>query len=514
MSEDSDWKSSLSTVLKGGSVLFLGVVFELGISFLGKLAIARFLGPFDYGSVVLGLTIMSFVTSFVLLGIDTGVGRFLPRYDDVADRRGVLVAGLSVGLAAGIATGVALFVAAPWLARSVFDQPELTTVFRIFAVIVPLSNLMRISIGAVQGMQDSLPRVYIENVTQPLTRLLGFAAVVFFGLGAVGAAWAYLASYATAGLLGTVYLVRRTPLFGRGSGVNLKTRELFAFSLPLVFSAIISSVYQDIDTLLLGYFAISTDVGIYNVVYSLAKLLLVGLQAVGFIFMPVLSGLHEDGDETGMRRLYQIVTKWLFSGTLPLFLVVALFPTMTIKITFGPEYLPAADVLPVLAVAFFTHAVLGPNNQMLTSIGKTRTILYDTVAAAALNLALNIVLIPRYGLLGAAVATAGSYVLLNALYSYQLYRATGIHPFSTALVLPGVVGGLLVATIYTLTQTFLTVTLPLLVVLFVVFVGTYGIAILRFGIEESEIELVLKFEEKYDVDLGPFKIVAKWFMDL
>lgn len=514
MSEGSDWKSSLSTILKGGSVLFLGVVFELGISFFGKLAIARFLGPFDYGSVVLGLTIMSFVTSFVLLGINTGVGRFLPRYDNVADRRGVLVSGLSVGLGVGVAVGIALFVAAPWLARAVFDQPNLTTVFRIFAVVVPLSNLMRISIGAVQGMQHSLPRVYIENVTQPLTRVLGFAVVVFFGLGASGAAWAYLASYAVAGLLGTVYLIGRTPLFNRGSGVNLKTRELFAFSLPLVFSGIISSVYQDIDTLLIGYFAISTDVGVYDVVYSLSKLLLVGLQAVGFIFMPVLSELHSEGDETGMRRLYQIVTKWLFSGTLPLFLVVALFPTMTIKVTFGPEYLQAANVLSILAVAFFTHAVLGPNNHVLTSIGKTRTILYDSIAAAILNLALNLILIPRYGLIGAAVATAGSYVLLNTLYSYQLYQATGIHPFSTAMVLPGVVGGVLVAFIYTVTRTFLTVTLPLLVLLFIMFITAYGIAILKFGIEESEVELVLKFEEEYDVDLGPFKVVAKWFMDI
>lgn len=81
-------------------------------------------------------------------------------------------------------------------------------------------------------------------------------------------------------------------------------------------------------------------------------------------------------------------------------------------------------------------------------------------------------------------------------------------------MLPGVIGSVLVGTIYALIRTFLTVMLPLLVALFVVFVGAYAIAILQFGIEMIEIELVLKFEKEHGVDLGPFKIVAKWFMNL
>ncbi len=111
---------------------------------------------------------------------------------------------------------------------------------------------------------------------------------------------------------------------------------------------------------------------------------------------------------------------------------------------------------------------------------------------------LNLALIPKYGYLGAGVATAISYVTLNLLYSAQLYRETGIHPFTTALAYPGLVAAILVVFIYWVTINYLTVTIPVLVVMFVFFMILYPVIILRFGgIEEEEIALVLSFEERF-----------------
>lgn len=122
---------------------------------------------------------------------------------------------------------------------------------------------------------------------------------------------------------------------------------------------------------------------------------------------------------------------------------------------------------------------------------------------------LNLALIPKYGYLGAGVATAISYVTLNLLYSAQLYRETGIHPSTTALAYPGLVAAILVTFIYWVTINYLTVMIPVLVVMFVFFMILYAVIILRFGgIEEEEIALVLSFEERLDIDLGPLKEIA------
>jgi len=287
-------------------------------------------------------------------------------------------------------------------------------------------------------------------------------------------------------------------------------RELLAFSAPLMITAAMLQVLSHIDTFFLGYFASTTVVGVYNVVYPLAQLLTVVLSAFGFMVMPVISSL-DAGDSVGeMRRTYQLSSKWILLATLPVFLVVVLFPEMVIRVTFGAEYDQGALALSVLAVGFFTHAVVGPNGNTLTSVGRTRLIMYDNVAVAVTNVTPNLLLIPEYGLLGAAVATSVSYGLLNALYTYQLYGETGIQPFTAGMVRPSLLALLVVGVVYWITTTFFVVTLPLLVVGFGVFVSLYALIVLRFGgIEDEELLLLWSFEERFDVDLGPLKRIAE-----
>lgn len=512
MSDEVDSDRLLSRLSKGGSLLFVAVAFELGLSFVAKLLIAPYLGPVDYGAVSLGIVTMSLGTTVALSGLYTGIGRYLPRYDDVTERRGVLVSGFQLGVTMTVAAGAGVAIAAPWIAAQVFHDPTVGPVLRVFGLVIPLAAFVRLSLGAVQGMQHSLPKVYIEHLTLPTVRFLGLVVVVVFGLSTVDVAMAYLIAYLAAAVLGLVYLVRRTPLFSMGVRYVSKHRELVAFSAPLFVSSSMMYVLAQTDTLLLGYFSATGDVGIYNVVYPIAQLLTVGLTSVGFLFMPIISQLHSEGAHHEMRRFYQTATKWLFAGTLPLFLVFALFPTMTLKITFGPQYLGGASSLSVLAAGFFVHAVLGPNANTLTSMGRTRTIMYISTAMAALNIVLNLWLIPRFSFYGAAVATTISYIALNLAYSCRLYRETGIHPFTRSLVIPGLIGLVTVSVIYTIVMTYFTVTVPVLIAFFVVFLGLYAVALVRFGIDREEVMLVLRFEDRYDVDLGPIKVLARRLM--
>ncbi|ELZ35989.1 polysaccharide biosynthesis protein [Halorubrum distributum JCM 10247] len=139
--------------------------------------------------------------------------------------------------------------------------------------------------------------------------------------------------------------------------------------------------------------------------------------------------------------------------------------------------------------------------------------MWDNLVVGIINAILNVALIPTYGFLGAGIATAISYIVLNLLYSTQLYRRTGIHPFSTGLIRPGIIAIALTTITFWITRTFFSVTIPLLVAMFTVFLFAYGLIILRFGgIEEEEIMLVLSFEDRFDIDLGPLKKFVKLFI--
>ncbi|MCL7417713.1 MAG: flippase, partial [Halalkalicoccus sp.] len=94
----------------GGSIVFVGEMFGLGISFLSALVIGRLLGPEGYGAIALGSAALATVSTVVLLGMHTGIGRFLPRYDDPERRRGVLVSAFQLVLPLSILAGGVLIV--------------------------------------------------------------------------------------------------------------------------------------------------------------------------------------------------------------------------------------------------------------------------------------------------------------------------------------------------------------------------------------------------------------------
>jgi O-antigen/teichoic acid export membrane protein len=511
--DDGDGFGVFRTLLKGGGAVLLGLVVELGISFVGKALIARELGRVKYGGVSLGITTAAIASTLILLGLRNGVGRYLPRDDDPGERRSVLVSAFRIAVPLSMLAGLGVFLAAPVLATEVFSDPGVAPVMRVFAVAIPFGAVMKLALGSVQGMQDSLPKVAIQNVTFPVTRFAGIVVALLVGAGSLGVSYAYLVSYVAAALAGLYYLWTRTPLFSFDTPYRGRERELLSFSLPLVVTGAMSIIISDIDMYMLGALRGTGVVGDYNVVYPLAQLLLVAISSFGFLFMPAVSELDADGAEDDrMKRLYQVVTKWVVVVTLPVFLVFLAFPRWTILYSFGGEYVGGATALSVLAVGFFLHTVFGLNKGALTSLGHTRLLMYDDIVAAAANIIINLALIPPFGLVGAAVATTASYAILNFLYSYQLYRRTGIHPFTRALVVPPVVGAAAMTVVYVFARAYVTVSPLSLGVLFVAFVLVYGLAVLRFGVEPEEVRLVLSFEERFGVDLGPLKRLANRLM--
>lgn len=502
----------IRTLFKGGGALLFGIVLELGISFLGKVLIAQELDRFDYGSVSLGIATAAIVSTLVLLGLDTGIGRYLPRYDDLDRRRGVLLSGFELSLPLSIISAAMVVLGAPILAVDVFKDPTLVPVLRVFGLAIPFGAVMKLSIGGIQGLQESFPKVIVQNVTFPTTRFVGIIVALVLSYGVLGFSVAYFFSYVLAAVVGLYFLVTRTPLLDRDVTPVPIRGELLRFSLPLVVTAAMTIILSDIDMYMLGIIRGTGVVGDYNVIYPLAQLLTTALTAFGFLFVPVVSELDAAGERDQLDHLYKLVTKWVVISTLPVFLVFALFPARVIELTFGAKYLSAAPSLTVLSIGFFLHTVFGLNKGALTSLGSTRIIMYDDIAGAVVNVLLNLILIPTHGLLGAAWATTASYLVLNVLYSGQLYRQTDVHPISAALVRPLAIGAVSMAVVYLIGRTYLVVTPVVLVGLFAVFGVVYGLGILRFGIEAEEVRLVLSFEERFGVDLGPLKRVANWFV--
>ena len=126
--------------------------------------------------------------------------------------------------------------------------------------------------------------------------------------------------------------------------------------------------------------------------------------------------------------------------------MLMIVPEFFIQVLFGTEYLAATNVLRLIALGVFFSSMVGPTGNLLIVIGKTKLVLIDFIIAYAVNIFLNIILIPKYGLIGAATATATSVVIHNTITIFQIYYYLKLIAFRTVylkIALAGLIPGTL-----------------------------------------------------------------------
>lgn len=244
----------------------------------------------------------------------------------------------------------------------------------------------------------------------------------------------------------------------------------------------------------------------------MAQLITTILASSGSIYTPITSSLYSKGLIEEIGRTYQILTKWIFSVTFPMFLVIFLFPETVLNFFYGASYVQAAPALQILALGFMFHTFLGLNDLTLVVMGKTRFLMFTSFLATASNVVLNYALIPSFGMIGAAFASLFSYCIANIVNSSKLYRISKIHPF-TVNNAKMVVAGIVLLALIRFSTSFLKIEFWMLFPILLVYLLAYGFLILLTkSFDREDIDLLLAIERKMDVDLSSVKRILKKFV--
>jgi O-antigen/teichoic acid export membrane protein len=393
-----------------------------------KVLIARFFDPSRYGQVILAISLLSMVTVVGSLGLRTGVVRYLPRHDNKADQLGIVTASIRLTGIASIVSAVILVLFSDVLATRIFNDPKMAPLLKIVAVGVPLAVLGQLSASIARGMKDARSKNLIENISFPVSRVLFIGSAIILGFGTVGIAWAYVGGYVFMTLLGVAYVYI---VFGVPNTPDPEYTNLLRFSLPLLFANGMSFINSSLDTILIGAFLASDQVGIYGAAYPLARLVFLAPSMMGVIFTPVISDLQASDRIREIPKIYAIVARWIVIITLPGVILLVIEPEIFLRFIFGTSYVAGSTALVILTLGFFFHVGLGINGGTMKMLGQSDFYLFSTVVNALINIGLNIWLIPRIGITGAAVATAVSYAIGNSLVSIRLYMDHRITPFTT-----------------------------------------------------------------------------------
>lgn len=445
---------SLQSIARGTTIVFLGVVASLAVNFILRVALVRYTTQDEYGLYSIAVTVVGMVGALAMLGLDEGSARYIAYYTGKADHsrtRQAASVTLKIALASSVALAALLFISADALASAAFHAPALSGPLKVVAAAVPFTVLTQILVSVLRGYSEPWSRAFFKDTLRSLLFLAFLGGIMALGLPFEDIIYAYVLSMALA--LGALILfsARRLSPAKPAERVPGIARGLLTFSLPMLSVSLLMLMMSQATALLLAAFTTPAEVGRYDIAITLASLLLVVINSLGYIYTPTISGLYGQGKVEEIRHSYVTTTRWGYVLTLPVLFLFALFPGALIQLLFGERYVGIAFILQIITAGYLVNPLTGPNYHTLIAAGRTREITESFLVNAAGNIALCLLLIPPYGILGAALAATVSSTVANLLLSVRLYQRLKIHPLTrnyllsvgSSLVLLGVFYGLL-----------------------------------------------------------------------
>jgi O-antigen/teichoic acid export membrane protein len=508
---------SLRKIAKGAGIGFTGTFIGTALGYFSRMIIARFLGASDYGLISLGFAAMSITATLSLVGFNEGIQRFVSFYkgkNDEGKIKGTIFCALKICFSLSLILTLLIFFYADWISVNVFHEAKLTSVLRIFAIGVPFWVLATIFNSGTIGFQEIKYKVYTMFIFKDTFKLIAIVTLIALGYEVLGAAVGWVLAIIGMPFLAFYFLEKKVfSVFNTKVKAVSVDKELFFFSFPLIFAGIAGLITSWTDTLMLGYFCTSSEVGIYNVAMPTANLLGIVLSAFGIIFMPVVTELYARNKEEDLRNAYSSVTKWIFTIVLPGFLLMSLFSVSIIKIMFGLEYVDGATALSILAFSYFVSAIVGLAGSILTTYGKTKIVMGCSFVGACSNVLFNLILIPIFGVNGAAIATGSSIVLMCFLYLFFVYRIARMQPFRVGYMKPLFASVIAVSVVYMITKYMIGVSLFSLAGMFFVFLALYFLLLLFFkSFEEEDLMIMRAIDQRLGTKSDWVREIIKRFL--
>lgn len=422
-----------SSFVQGSGLVFIGKILSMGLGFLGNIIIARLFGQVALGELTIALLILNTLAMVSLFGLPQGLVRFLPRTDDRSEQKRIVSAVSLIAFPTSLLISSLLFVFAEVVAQVLFDSPAGPHIIRLFAVAIPIQTARKLSIGTIRGFQDSTSKVFINDIFNPIVKFLLLIIAIAAGGQLLAIAGAYVATFCI------VCIVLIWRVYDRHS-MDIKVvspfkyHKIIYYSTPLLLVSIMTFSFTYVDRFLLAYFGTTGEVGVYTAMYDLVQTITLSLVGFNYLFFPSFSELHSNEQNDKMNDMYHFVTRGSVILALPIVMIYLLYPTLIIRYTFGRTFIEGQLVLILLSIGVFSHVISGLNRSAIKAIGDTKRATIGTGIAFVLNIILNILLIPQFSMVGAAIATMASYFIWNFYYLFVLYSSTTIKPIENRIL--------------------------------------------------------------------------------
>ncbi|MEU8000104.1 polysaccharide biosynthesis C-terminal domain-containing protein [Catellatospora sp. NPDC049111] len=415
----------------------LAAVAGVGVTWL----VARGLGPVAAGSFFAATSAFVLVGGIARLGTTTALV-YWPARLRAQGRPELIGPCLRSGLVPVAVLGLALGIAV-WLTAEHF-VPEYAAPLTMLALFLPVAALSEALLAATRGYRMMRPTVLLEKIMRPATQLLCVGSLAVLALSDIvsppstwALAWVlpYVPGAAIAAFLvwrrwhHEPTLTRRDRIAARIEGRTVGS-AFWRYTAPRALANAAQTALQRVDVLMVAGLAGLAPAAAYAVAGRFVVLGQLANGSIAQVVQPRLAETLAVGDRAGALRLYQTATAWLVMISWPLHLIVATYADLYLGL-FGATYTAAAPAVQVLAAAMLISTGCGMVDMVLSMAGRTTWNLMNVLLALVTMVAIDLVAIPRLGVLGAAIGLAAAVAVNNLLPLAQLATSMRLHPFGS-----------------------------------------------------------------------------------
>jgi len=441
----------LAKVARGGAAGLLGAGVSALLTVALTVLVTRSFARAQAGVFFAAMSLFLIVTGVANLGAYNGVVYFVARFRALGtpDRiDGALRAAIRPVVIASCVLAIGMFAAAGPVARHVLPGAGqshaalATAAVRALALALPFAAMLDTFLAATRGYREMRPTVVIDKLARPVTQVLLVGAVAAVG-SATQLAPAWAAPYVPAAAVAWLWL-RRVRRRHQGAGEVRRhvrppagdSREFWRFTAPRSLATLAQIVIQRLDIVLVGVLRGPAEAAVYTAATRFLVAGQLGNAAISMAAQPRFTELFAVGDRRGANTVYQTTTAWLVVLTWPLYLLAMIYAP-TVLAVFGHAYHAGAAVMVVLGFAMLVATGCGLVDMVLTTTGRTTWSLANGLLAVTVNVGVDLALIPRYGMVGAAIGWAAAIGVTNLVPLAQVAAVVRVHPFGRGALASG-----------------------------------------------------------------------------
>lgn len=414
----------------GAAVNFASYLAKLLQPLLLVFVVRRY-GATSFGVYSAANAALFLVLRVALLGFDKAVLWQVGRSPASEGRKGLLAV---FGLVAVTSSALALVVAVTggsWLAEwSGQDKAHAALVF-MAAGLLPMA-LMEVAVAASLGRRRMQAQAIIKEGLVPVSFVvIALAVGAFESRGILGLSIAFVASQVLGLVAALIELGRAVP--GRWTRDGLQP-GVVRYALPMGAAELASSAAQRMDLFFVTAFADPRSVGIYAAAMQLGN----AIRAVRRSFDPIVTALFSkigaDLDPARIRATFSHATSLIVTTQTPIYAFLMLFAGQLLGL-YGPGFDRGAGAVVVIAGVWMLNGMVGLNGLIVMGLGRSDWILGDVLGTIAIQAACLLVLVPAFGMTGAAVAVGLGYTVQNGVQAWQAHRLTGSRTYDGRVAL-------------------------------------------------------------------------------